>query len=118
VTFKASCFLLILVLWQWNFAFSPSEEFMQLIPSETLTVDRKARVNMPFYDLDLRLPNVRMCDFEDVIIPFSAERAMREASPLYSLPRPSSLHDRFAPLTIDIPSAMWLNEQGRFSEGR
>ena len=62
---------------------------MQLIPSETLTVDRKARVNMPFYDLDLRLPNVRMCDFEDVIIPFSAERAMREAARCIHCPDPA-----------------------------
>ena len=29
---------------------------MQFVPSENLTIDRKARANMPFYDLDLRLP--------------------------------------------------------------
>ena len=33
---------------------------MQYIPGETLTIDRKARVNMPFYDLDLRPPQERI----------------------------------------------------------
>src|SRR5215216_867790 len=86
---------------------------MQLIPSETLTVDRKARVNMPFYDLDLRLPDVRVCDFEDVIIPFSSERAMREAARCIHCPDPAACMVA-CPAHNDIPSAMWLIEQGHF----
>jgi glutamate synthase (NADPH) small chain len=88
---------------------------MQLIPSETLTVDRKARVNMPFFDLELRLPQVRACDFEDVIIPFRSERAMREAARCIHCPDPAPCM-LACPAHNDIPSAMWLIEQGRFSE--
>ena len=53
---------------------------MQFIPSETLVIDRKRRANMPFYDLDLRPPVERICDFGDVVIDFSSERAMAEAA--------------------------------------
>jgi glutamate synthase (NADPH/NADH) small chain len=91
------------------------EETMQCIPSETLTIDRKARANMPFYDLDLRQPEVRTCDFDDVIITFSPERAMREASRCIHCPDPAPCM-MACPAHNDIPSAMWLIEQGRFSE--
>ncbi|MGE5643093.1 MAG: FAD-dependent oxidoreductase [Byssovorax cruenta] len=88
---------------------------MQFIPSETLVIDRKRRVNSPFYDLDLRPPVERICDFGDVVIDFSPERAMVEAARCIHCPDP-------APCTIacptnnDIPSALWLIEQGRFSD--
>lgn len=88
---------------------------MQRIPSETLMVDRKARVNMPFYDLELRAPEVRTRDFEDVVITFSADRAMREAARCIHCPDPAPCM-LACPAHNDIPSAMWLIEQGRFSE--
>ena len=88
---------------------------MQFIPSETLTVDRKARVNMPFYDLELRAPDVRTCDFEDVVITFSSDRAMLEAARCIHCPDPAPCM-LACPAHNDIPSAMWLIEQGRFSE--
>jgi hypothetical protein len=53
---------------------------MQSIPSESLAIDRKARVNLPFFDLDLRPAHVRTCDFDEVVIKFSVERAVFEAS--------------------------------------
>jgi hypothetical protein len=53
---------------------------MQSIPSESLAIDRKARVNLPFYDLDLRPAHIRTMDFDEVVIRFSVERAMFEAS--------------------------------------
>ena len=62
---------------------------MQYIPSETLTIDRKARANMPFYDLDLRPPAERRCDFGDVVIDFSPERAMVEAARCIHCPDPA-----------------------------
>jgi glutamate synthase (NADPH/NADH) small chain len=91
------------------------EDGMQLIPSETLTIDRKARANMPFYDLDLRPPEIRTCDFDDVVIDFSPERAMVEAARCIHCPDPAPCM-LACPAHNDIPSAMWLIEQGRFSE--
>ncbi len=88
---------------------------MQYIPSETLTIDRKARANMPFYDLDLRPPAERRCDFGDVVIDFSPERAMVEAARCIHCPDPAPCMVA-CPTHNDIPSAMWLIEQGRFSE--
>src|SRR6266511_1701224 len=88
---------------------------MQLIPSEMLTIDRKARANMPFYDLDLRSPEVRTCDFEAVVIEFSAERDMVEAARCIHCPDPAPCM-LACPTHNDIPSAMWLIEQGHFSE--
>lgn len=88
---------------------------MQFIPSETLTIDRKARANMPFFDLDLRSPEERTCDFDDVVIEFDPERAMVEASRCIHCPDPAPCM-LACPTHNDIPSAMWLIEQGRFSE--
>jgi glutamate synthase (NADPH/NADH) small chain len=89
------------------------EDLMQYIPSETLTIDRKARVNMPFYDLDLRSPTERRCDFGAVVIDFSPERAMVEAGRCIHCPDPAACMVA-CPAHNDIPSAMWLIEQGRF----
>src|SRR5512134_2011519 len=88
---------------------------MQSIPSEALAIDRKARANMPFLDVDLRPPAVRTCDFDDVVIDFSAERAMVEAARCIHCPDPAPCM-LACPTHNDIPSAMWLIEQGRFSE--
>ncbi len=88
---------------------------MQAVPSETLAIDRKARANKPFFDLDLRPAEERACDFQDVVIEFSAERAMVEASRCIHCPDPAPCM-LACPTHNDIPSAMWLIEQGRFAE--
>lgn len=88
---------------------------MQAIPAETLTIDRKARANKPFFDLDLRPAGVRTCDFEAVVIEFDAERAKLEASRCIHCPDPAPCM-LACPTNNDIPSAMWLIEQGRFTE--
>ena len=88
---------------------------MQFIPSESLFIDRKARANMPFYDLDLRPARERTCDFGDVVIDFSPERAMVEAARCIHCPDPAPCMVA-CPTHNDIPSCMWLIEQGRFSE--
>jgi len=87
---------------------------MQFIPSENLTIDRKARVNAPFYDLDLRPPDIRTCDFENVVIDFSPERATAEAARCIHCPDPAPCMVA-CPTHNDIPSAMWLIEHGNFS---
>jgi glutamate synthase (NADPH/NADH) small chain len=115
VTYKL---LISLQVWYHSyeiFVFSPLEESMQFIPSETLMIDRKSRANMPFYDLDLRPPVERICDFGDVVIDFSSERAMAEAARCIHCPDPAPCM-LACPTHNDIPSAMWLIEQGRFSD--
>ena len=88
---------------------------MQFVPSETLTIDRKERVHTPFMDLDLRSPELRTCDFDDVVIEFSPERAIVEASRCIHCPDPAPCMTA-CPTHNDIPSAMWLIEQGQFVE--
>ena len=88
---------------------------MQAVPGEFLPVDRKFRVNTPFLDLDLRPPGERTCDFEAVVLDFSSERAMLEASRCIHCPDPAPCMLACPPHN-DIPSALWLIEQGRFGE--
>ena len=88
---------------------------MQAIPSDFLAIDRKARARIPFLDVDLRDPRERICDFEDVVISLEAERAMLEASRCVHCPDPAACVTA-CPAHNDIPSAMWLIEQGRFVE--
>lgn len=88
---------------------------MQAVPSEFLAIDRKARVNKPFFDLDLRPPEERTCDFDDVVIKFTPETAMVQAARCIHCPDPAPCMQA-CPVHNDIPSAMWLIEQGRFSE--
>jgi glutamate synthase (NADPH/NADH) small chain len=96
--------------------FAPAkEDLMQLIPSESLEIDRKARAIKPFFDLDLRPPDLRTCDFEDVVIGFNAERAVEEAARCIHCPDPAPCM-LACPTNNDIPSAMWLIEHGRFNE--
>lgn len=88
---------------------------MQAVPSEFLDIDRKARANKPFFDLDLRPPEIRTCDFNDVVIGFDPERAMAEAARCIHCPDPAPCM-LACPTNNDIPSAMWLIEQGKFIE--
>lgn len=88
---------------------------MQAVPSEFLAIDRRQRANIPFCDLDLRPAEVRTRDFNDVVIEFSAERAMREAARCIHCPDPAPCMVA-CPTANDIPSCMWLIEQGKFVE--
>jgi len=88
---------------------------MQSIPSEFLAIDRKERANRPFSDLDLRPAEVRTDDFDDVVIEFTPERAMVEAARCIHCPDPAPCMVA-CPAHNDIPSTMWLIEQGRFVE--
>ncbi len=88
---------------------------MQTIPSESLEIDRKARVYMPYQDPCLRPPTERVCDFGDVAIPLDSDRAMVEASRCIHCPDPAPCM-LACPCHNDIPSAMWMIEQGRYIE--
>ncbi len=88
---------------------------MQAVQSEFLAIDRKSRARIPFSDVDLRDPQERICDFEDVVISLDPERAMLEASRCVHCPDPAACVTA-CPTHNDIPSAMWLIEQGQFVE--
>ena len=88
---------------------------MQAVPSEFLSIDRKKRANSPFFELELRPPEERVCDFNAVVISFDEERAKVEAARCIHCPDPAAC-TLGCPTHNDIPSAMWLIEQGRFKE--
>ena len=88
---------------------------MQKVPSENLEIDRKSRVYMPYQDVPVRPAKERVCDCQDVVIPLDAERARLEASRCIHCPDPAPCM-LACPTHNDIPSCMWLIEQGRFVE--
>jgi glutamate synthase (NADPH/NADH) small chain len=88
---------------------------MQTIPSEYLEIDRKERVYLPYQDPSLRPPTERVCDFGEVAIPLDSDRAMLEAFRCIHCPDPAPCM-LACPCHNDIPSAMWLIEQGRYIE--
>lgn len=88
---------------------------MRTIPGEFLAIDRKARARTLSLDIQTRSAEERVCDFSDVVIPMTAEQAMLEASRCVQCPDPAPCM-LACPTHNDIPSAMWLIEQGRFLE--
>ena len=88
---------------------------MPTIQSEFLAIDRKARARIPSLEETNRPVAERVCDFNDVIIPMDAEQAILEASRCVHCPDPAPCVEA-CPAHNDIPSAMWLIEQGEFLE--
>lgn len=88
---------------------------MQSIKGEFLAIDRKARARSPSMDIATRSVAERICDFNDVIIPMDAEQAMEEAARCVHCPDPAPCV-LACPAHNDIPTAMWLIEQGEFLE--
>lgn len=87
----------------------------QAIPSETLELDRKARAIRKCEKIELRPPDERVTDFDDVVIPLGVECIQVQASRCIHCPDPAACVVA-CPLHNDIPSAMWLIEQGKFLE--
>ena len=88
---------------------------MRKIEGASLSIDRKGRARMLSMDIHTRPVEERICDFEDAVIPLSAEQAMFEASRCVQCPDPAPCI-LACPAHNDIPSAMWLIEQGKFLE--
>jgi glutamate synthase (NADPH/NADH) small chain len=88
---------------------------MPAIASEFLAIDRKTRARIPSLDVATRPVSDRLCDFNDVVIPMDAEQAMSEAARCVHCPDPAPCVEA-CPAHNDIPSAMWLIEQGEFLE--
>jgi glutamate synthase (NADPH) small chain len=88
---------------------------MPTIHGEFLAIDRKARARTPSLDETTRPVEERLCDFNDILIPMDAEQAMLEASRCVHCPDPAACVEA-CPAHNDIPTAMWLIEQGKFIE--
>jgi glutamate synthase (NADPH/NADH) small chain len=88
---------------------------MVMISSGELKIDRKARMKIPFQDVAHRPSAERVCDFNDVVIALDAERAILEASRCIHCPDPAPC-TKACPAGNDIPTALWLIEQGHFLE--
>ena len=88
---------------------------MRHISGDFLAIDRKSRARTLSDGIDTRPVEDRVCDFEDVVIPMTSEQAMLEASRCVQCPDPAPCM-LACPTHNDIPSAMWLIEQGRFLE--
>lgn len=88
---------------------------MRAISGDFLAIDRKARARIVTPGIQNRLVEERICDFEDVVLPLDPETAMFEASRCVQCPDPAPCV-LACPAHNDIPSAMWLIEQGKFLE--
>jgi glutamate synthase (NADPH/NADH) small chain len=78
-------------------------------------IDRKQRVRTNSRGTITRSPEERIHDFEDVVVPLTAELAMSEAGRCVQCPDPAPCM-LACPAHNNIPEAMWLIEQGRFLE--
>ncbi len=88
---------------------------MRNIPGEFLALDRKSRARTPSKGLETRSSIERVCDFNDVVMVMDPECARLEASRCVQCPDPAPCM-LACPTHNDIPSAMWLIEQGEFLE--
>jgi glutamate synthase (NADPH/NADH) small chain len=78
-------------------------------------VDRKARMNLPYYGLPVRPTQERVKDFGEAVLPFTPEQAIAEAQRCLHCPDPAPCH-KACPAHNDISLAVWLIEQGKFLE--
>ena len=87
----------------------------RLISGDFLEIDRKLRAKTPSMGVENRAVEERLCDFEDVMVSIDPETAMLEAARCVQCPDPAPCV-LACPVHNDIPSAMWLIEQGKFLE--
>lgn len=74
---------------------------------------RKERLRIAHAPYPERPPEERIQDFEEVVVGYDEETAMREASRCMQCPQPS-ICAKACPLGNDIPGALWLISQGDF----
>ncbi len=86
---------------------------MSVPDGSELAIDRKGRMKLPYQEVKARPPENRVCDFEPSFLTMTPEEAKQAAERCIHCPDPS-LCVEACPLHNDIPSAMWLIEQGDF----
>ncbi|MDH5605534.1 MAG: NAD(P)-dependent oxidoreductase [Anaerolineae bacterium] len=86
---------------------------MQKVRGDLLEINRKERAQSPSFSENYRDPGVRICDFDEVRLPFTPQEAMYEATRCIQCPDPAPCV-RACPANNDIPSAMWHISQGEF----
>ena len=74
---------------------------------------RKERMKIPHTPYLERDPDERVQDFDDIVIGYDVETAVREASRCIQCPQPTACVGG-CPLHNDIPGALWLISQGDF----
>src|SRR3989304_1276474 len=85
---------------------------MTAIPTEVRTVDRKARMKLPFEDLRTRPAEERLKDFDATFFPLTEDEARRAAERCIQCPEAPCMVA--CPVPNTIPSAMGLIENGEF----
>ncbi len=86
---------------------------MHVPPSGELKIDRKARMQIELIEQRARPVEERLNDFGPTFIPLSPEEARRAAERCIHCPDPAACVEA-CPVHNDIPSAMWLIEEGDF----
>src|SRR3989304_150425 len=89
---------------------------MTAIPTEERTIDRKARMKLPFEDLRTRPAGERLKDFDATFYPLTEDEARRAAEGCIQCPEAPCVAACPAPCPVhnEIPGAMWLIEHGDF----
>jgi len=77
---------------------------MTAIPTEVRTVDRKARMKLPFEDLRTRPAEERLKDFDAAFFPLTEDEARRAAERCIQCPEAPCVVA--CPVHNEIPSAM------------
>ncbi len=77
------------------------------------TANRKERLKIPHTPYAVRPPQDRIADFDEIVLGYTPEEAMLEASRCLQCPSPSACAEA-CPLHNDIPGALWLIAQGDF----
>jgi glutamate synthase (NADPH/NADH) small chain len=88
---------------------------MRKYPGEELPIDRKDRAREYSVGPRYRAVDERICDFDPVLLPMTPEEAIEEAARCIHCPDPAPCM-LACPADNDIPSALWLIEQGKFLE--
>ncbi len=84
-----------------------------MLDEELRTAGQKERLRIPHTPFGERPPEERVHDFQDIVLGYDPETAMREASRCLQCPQPSACV-LACPLGNDIPGALWLIAQGDF----
>src|SRR4030042_473490 len=81
-------------------------------PQNQPSIDRKARIKIPYEAPPARPVSERLKDFKETFLPLSPERAMREAGRCLQCPMAPCV--KACPAGNDIPGALRKIEQGDF----